>query len=485
MEFERKLIGVPDALFDTLEDYPTETAWEVFQAVRAYVHFWDIHRTDDGFDVSAMSADGKAVFRSVVKKLRQYSADYYGVRLEEGSEMTALAAKTASVPVREAQASHNGTLAVIDETDSDNACDGVKNGTQTTAAMARKKERLRKKKWRKKKAKVLKEDKRDIKTGSTPCATRDSGENFGLEVLKEDKRDIKTGSTPCATRDSGGNFCSEVLKEDRRDIKTGSTPCATRDSGDFSLAHVYILFKLLDYNYSNSKDYWKGGMGENQVIHNKGVDNPVDNLNHGGSVNSNPTSGLSGSKAVSVAAVPATSDSKEEGRKGEREDRDLPAAEAAGGDSKAEACAGGAGEPLVERGDNLNSLERQAQTPFAGRSCLSENSKRHGLRPGSAKEVCGDAPSAKEFHLLSAPHAVTVGEVFIDRNFKIDFSNEFFSPYRKADGFLRRGVEKWLIANKYGCSVEKRWICGLIYKFARRQGKVATLLGADPPPDVS
>ena len=332
---------------------------------------------------------------------------------------------------------------------------------------------------------VLKEDKRDIKTGSTPCATRDSGGNFCSEVLKEDKRDIKTGSTPCATRDSGGNFCSEVLKEDRRDIKTGSTPCATRDSGDFSLAHVYILFKLLDYNYSNSKDYWKGGMGENQVIHNKGVDNPVDNLNHGGSVNSNPTSGLSGSKAVSVAAVPATSDSKEEGRKGEREDRDLPAAEAAGGDSKAEACAGGAGEPLVERGDNLNSLERQAQTPFAGRSCLSENSKRHGLRPGSAKEVCGDAPSAKEFHLLSAPHAVTVGEVFIDRNFKIDFSNEFFSPYRKADGFLRRGVEKWLIANKYGCSVEKRWICGLIYKFARRQGKVATLLGADPPPDVS
>ncbi|MGN0913015.1 MAG: hypothetical protein ACI4OE_06955 [Alphaproteobacteria bacterium] len=442
MGFERKLIGVPDALFDTLEDYPAETAWEVFQAVRAYVHFWDIHRTDDGFDVSAMSADGKAVFRSVVKKLRQYSADYYGVSVEKLPPAAAPAHKTATEAVSAPQANDDAPVSVSDAEDDDYNPEPEKMADMAThkhaAEKLRKKERERKKKWRRKNAK-------SHQKGQT-------GQNWPQSLTGQGVQQF-----------SARNFVQQ--KPDG--TKSASKPCRVRDSGDFCDARVYNIFKLLDYNYSNSKDYWKGGVGENQVIHNHLVDNPVDNLNHGEAVSSNPTSGLSGSKAVSVAAVPATSGSKEEGRKGGQEDRDLPAAEAAGGDSKAETCAGGAEVPENQTAD------------------CAEHPERGGLRPGSAKEVCGDAPSAKEFHLLSAPHAVTVGEVFIDRNFKIDFSDEFFSPYRKADGFLRRGVEKWLIANKYGCSVEKRWICGLIYKFARRQGKVATLLGADPPPDMS
>lgn len=459
MGFERKLIGVPDALFDTLEEYPAETAWEVFQAVRAYVHYWDIHRTDDGFDVSALSVDGKAVFRSVVKKLRQYSADYYGVSVGQPAATAVPGQNVTSEAASTPQVNDNAPAAAGGAEDGD--CNPAPEKMADMSVLAQKKNAAEKSR-----AKAAKRQKKFREKQKKQKALRNRTQSLMGQGVQ---------------RFSARNFVQQKTSV----TKSVSKPYGVRDSGDFCDARVYNIFKLLDYNYSNSKDYWKGGMGENQVIHNWGVDNPIDNLNHGGAVSSNPTSGLSGSKAVSVAAVPATSVSKEEGRKGGREDRDLPAAEVAGGDSKAEACAGCAGEPLVEHGDNLNSPERQAQTPFAGRSCLSENSKRHGLRPGSAKEVCGDAPSAKEFHLLSAPHAVTVGEVFIDRNFKIDFSDEFFSPYRKADSFLRRGVEKWLIANKYGCSVEKRWICGLIYKFARRQGKVATLLGADPPPDVS
>lgn len=90
-----------------------------------------------------------------------------------------------------------------------------------------------------------------------------------------------------------------------------------------------------------------------------------------------------------------------------------------------------------------------------------------------------EPPGADSQVLLSAPHPVREGEVLITRNFKIDLADEIFYDYRRMDPFLKKGVEEWLVGNKLGCSVEKRWIGRLIINFAKRQGKLATLMGAD------
>lgn len=94
---------------------------------------------------------------------------------------------------------------------------------------------------------------------------------------------------------------------------------------------------------------------------------------------------------------------------------------------------------------------------------------------GSARKDYADGARG----LPSAPHQPREGEVLITKNFAIDFDDPIFQPYFRADKFLRRALNDWLIKNKIGCSVEKRWIAQQLVKFARRQGKEKVLMGVE------
>lgn len=103
----------------------------------------------------------------------------------------------------------------------------------------------------------------------------------------------------------------------------------------------------------------------------------------------------------------------------------------------------------------------------------------------SAPRIDTSASSARKDYaagsvpLKSAPHEPREGEVLITKNFKIDFGDPVFQPYFRADRFLRDALNNWLVKNKIGCSVEKRWVASQIVKFARRQGKEKVLMGVE------
>ena len=68
-------------------------------------------------------------------------------------------------------------------------------------------------------------------------------------------------------------------------------------------------------------------------------------------------------------------------------------------------------------------------------------------------------------------------QVRIGQNFKINFEDEFFNPYRHASAELASSVENWFIKNKLGVTVDKNFICKQIANFAKKQGKFNELLG--------
>ena len=70
-------------------------------------------------------------------------------------------------------------------------------------------------------------------------------------------------------------------------------------------------------------------------------------------------------------------------------------------------------------------------------------------------------------------------QIRIGKNFKINFDDEFFNPYRLASPDLAASVESWLIKNKLGNMVDKNFICKQIANFAKKQGKYNELLGVD------
>ena len=101
---------------------------------------------------------------------------------------------------------------------------------------------------------------------------------------------------------------------------------------------------------------------------------------------------------------------------------------------------------------------------------------------GSAEGLSAQSapvPSNRPRELLSAPHVPREGEVRITSDWVIDLEDEYFYAYRRMDPFLKRGVEDWIKENKMGCSIEKRWIGRQICNFAKRQGKLKTLMGVD------
>ena len=76
--------------------------------------------------------------------------------------------------------------------------------------------------------------------------------------------------------------------------------------------------------------------------------------------------------------------------------------------------------------------------------------------------------------LPSAPHKPAAHEVLITKGFKIDLTDEFFYPYRRADGFLLRGVENWLAANKRGLFGRKTLDLQANLQICRKAGEART-----------
>ena len=174
---------------------------------------------------------------------------------------------------------------------------------------------------------------------------------------------------------------------------------------------------------------------------------------------SNQTSGLSCSKAVQTASSVAVCGSKQRGNKGSKVD-----------------CFG------KPRNDSKGN---EAMTVPDGNNniALSEDAVSCGDKaPQSlARKVCAanSVPKPPDRCLLSAPHEPREGEILVTKKFKIDFDDPIFKPYFRADKFLKKGVENWIVANKLGCSIEKKWIAKQIYAFAQRQGKLTVLMGVE------
>ena len=68
-------------------------------------------------------------------------------------------------------------------------------------------------------------------------------------------------------------------------------------------------------------------------------------------------------------------------------------------------------------------------------------------------------------------------KILIGADFKINFTDDYFSPYRNASKKLTKEVEKWVIKNKCGETVTKNFICRQLTNFATKQGKLEELAG--------
>lgn len=62
-------------------------------------------------------------------------------------------------------------------------------------------------------------------------------------------------------------------------------------------------------------------------------------------------------------------------------------------------------------------------------------------------------------------------------DFKINFKDEYFEPYKHASKKLSNDVEQWLIKNKCGETITKNFVCRQLLNFAKKQGCVKQLAG--------
>lgn len=69
-------------------------------------------------------------------------------------------------------------------------------------------------------------------------------------------------------------------------------------------------------------------------------------------------------------------------------------------------------------------------------------------------------------------------KILIGPDFKIDFQDPIFSDCYLAKGELAQDVERWIIKNKSGQTVDKYFIRRQIINFSDRQGKLGDLMGA-------
>jgi len=410
-EFLRRQIMIPDRVYNTLRRYDPLVAWEVFEAIRVYAHYWDVHRSDDGFDLAALSADAKAVFLSIYDELYECNSAYF--------ERCALARQAAVEKNRQ-----------------------DKQRKQT-------RERVKKYRQKNKKCNAKSADNRQKSVTVTQCNAKN-----GQAQNSAQNQSVYSVAAKSVTLDKNGNYTKKALQ---------NFPQSQSQQG---IAENCAGYK--DYCntslHSVLQDYWKGGMWENQVMHKLGAPARPERsrvLGEAGGAEmtsyaslaggSNQTSGLSCSKAVPGIRDPEPI---------------MPGSRSAAG-SKADDREGS--KPAVKGSEEI--VGNKGRLSSNDSEVISSKRLDAAVRPTAGISKVEVPP------LPSAPHKPAAHEVLITKGFKIDLTDEFFYPYRRADGFLLRGVENWLAANKRGCSVEKRWICKQIYKFAERQGKLEQLLG--------
>lgn len=392
----RKSYMIPDAIFDVLDHFSAEVEREVVRAVRAYSRYWDIHRTDCGFEVEDISPEARAIFLSVVKDLQECNANYF---------------ERCTVNY-------------------DNAITGVEK------RMTQKRHTARQKAYYERNKEIInKKRRKSAKAGSS--------DNESTAIMRHKESVVQ--DTKCKTKAS--HICT--LGQEQQGVAENSA-MAHRITG---YCNSSLRSELLDY--------WKEGMGENQDIPNRAVDNF-----HSLGFCSNPSTGLTGSKAEQTAGTATVCSKAVEAVRGRGE---------MGSKDSRKTAAGIASSASRNGSDD-------------GLKCKAVS----GLRPGLAKMGCAETVRQNEadngcveqkktkWGLPSAPHQPKDGEVIITKNFTIDLDDEFFHPYNRADKFLLQGVQGWLIKNKLGCCIEKKWICRQIYNFAVKQGKRNVLLGVEP-----
>ena len=66
--------------------------------------------------------------------------------------------------------------------------------------------------------------------------------------------------------------------------------------------------------------------------------------------------------------------------------------------------------------------------------------------------------------------------ILIGQDFKIDYSDKFFFPYRQAPDKLTNKLERWIIDKKLGKEIKKNFICNQLTNFSQRDGCIKELL---------
>ncbi|MBQ9236242.1 MAG: hypothetical protein IJ184_07270 [Alphaproteobacteria bacterium] len=417
----RKCWTIPDRVFDILDTQTIEVEVEVVRAIRAYHRYFDENCQDDGFDVSTLSAKAQSVFWRVYDELHEANERY--------------AAKCA--------------------VNQQNALAGVEKRQKKQSRKEKKKE------W--------------------------------YQANKE-KVNQKRRKSSNKSHDSLNKNVSSCLSSESEKVSSGLSSGCPQGVGEYGIAKNAANALIGSNGLNNIPTLHSGillerGIGGKPSYPQEDVQNSSDTLRgkpKDGRFNNNRTSGLSCSKAEQTAqpapfAVKEAVKGSEELRGNMRQFRQFGITER-----------WQSGRAAVEAGSlqscpvKLRPLDAECNSARGDRIVYS--APRIGTAASSARKDCAPTLSHNEkqcaresphYCLKSAPHTPSSDEVLITKNFKIDFSDTVLSPYAKADKFLREGVEKWMIKNKLGCSIEKKWLARQIYKFAQRQGKLELLMGIE------
>lgn len=68
-------------------------------------------------------------------------------------------------------------------------------------------------------------------------------------------------------------------------------------------------------------------------------------------------------------------------------------------------------------------------------------------------------------------------KILVGLDFKINFKDEYFEPYRHAPKKLAKDVELWITNNKCGETITKNFVCRQLTNFATKQGCLEQLAG--------
>lgn len=353
----RKMWAIPDRLFDILAGKPLELQAEVLTKVRAYNHYWDDNRSEDGFDFAMSAAAMKEFFR-IYDDLLEANKKYF-------AKCEILA---------------------------QNATAGIKKKQEKSV--------------RRKKSQEYYENHREA------INSKRRRKYSSDKKRSDEKQNCLTKTTDESTQTKAGQALSRNSANAHKIIGLNNNPSLRSEL-------------LLERGYGGKPSYPQSSVDKQETV---------------------PANGLPGNEAVQTEDSAAVC-------------------------SKAVSPAGSGSIAGGSKDDGNEAMRQSGNQAVSGGK----------MPPGSARNDCADAaePGPKDWHLLSAPHPPKDGEVLIRKDFKIDFEDRIFAPYKRADKFLRQGVTEWLVKNKLGCSVEKKWICRQIVNFAQRQGKFQTLLGVE------